>query len=253
MKYILILLGTIYKLYFALVFFVTLTLTYPIFKFFLKRGSQYEKVFGLFKKVATFLQWAGLAPLKKLNNPKFPEPPYIVIANHTSHLDIVHMYSIIPSYFLFLGKSEILHWPILRIFFKGMNIPVNRENLRKSTEAKMLASEKLKEGINLAIFPEGGIYGGAPALNRFKNGAFKLAIEHQAAIIPVTFLNNWQRMGDDVFFSGSALPGISKAIIHPPITTTGMTQKDLIPLHKRCADIIEKPLRERYPSKFKSK
>jgi 1-acyl-sn-glycerol-3-phosphate acyltransferase len=253
MKFILILLGIIYKLYFALVFFLTLTLTYPYFKFLLKRGSQYEKVFGLFKKVAAFLQWVGLAPLKKLNNPPFPEPPYIVIANHTSHLDIVHMYSIIPSYFLFLGKSEILHWPILRIFFKGMNIPVNRENLRKSTEAKMLASEKLKEGINLAIFPEGGIYGGAPKLNPFKNGAFKLAIEHKATIIPVTFLNNWKRMGDDVFFSENALPGIAKAIIHPPIITSGMNQKDLIPLRKRCADIIEKPLKERYPTKFESK
>ena len=253
MKYILVLLGTIYKFYFALVFFVTLTLTYPFFKFLLKRGSQYEKVFRLFKIVATFLQWVGLAPLKKLNHPPFPNPPFIVIANHTSHLDIVQMYSIIPSYFLFLGKSEILHWPILRIFFKGMNIPVNRENLRKSTEAQKIASEKLKEGINLAIFPEGGIYGGAPVLNPFKNGAFKLAIEHQATIIPVTFINNWKRMGDDVFFSGSALPGISKAIIHPPIITTGLNQKDLIPLRKRCADIIEKPLRERYPTRFNSK
>ena len=115
MKYILVLLGTIYKFYFALVFFVTLTLTYPFFKFLLKRGSQYEKVFRLFKIVATFLQWVGLAPLKKLNHPPFPNPPFIVIANHTSHLDIVQMYSIIPSYFLFLSihqnmpLDQILH------------------------------------------------------------------------------------------------------------------------------------------------
>ena len=76
MKYFLVLISAIYKLYFALVFFLTLTITYPFFKFLLKRGSQYDKVFGLFKKVATFLQWVGLAPLKKLNHPSFPDPPY---------------------------------------------------------------------------------------------------------------------------------------------------------------------------------
>ncbi|RLD21485.1 MAG: hypothetical protein DRI54_09130 [Bacteroidetes bacterium] len=51
MKYFLVLLGTLYKFHFALVFFVTLTIIYPFFKFLLRRGNQYDKVFGLFKKV----------------------------------------------------------------------------------------------------------------------------------------------------------------------------------------------------------
>lgn len=242
----------VFRLYFGLVFFTALLITYPLFKFYIKRGRRYDRVFGLFKVLSIIIQWLGLVPAKVIERQNFPSPPYIVVANHASYLDIVHMYSVIPSYFLFLGKSELLHWPIVRIFFKGMNIPVSRNNLRKSTEALLISSEKLSEGKNIIIFPEGGIFPGAPCLKPFKNGAFKLAIKHQVSIVPVTFLNNWKYLGDEHPIWGRARPGLAKVIIHEPIKTKGLDLKDLIPLRKECFNIIEKPLRDRYPSKFKS-
>ena len=36
------------------------------------------------------------------------------------------MYNVVPEYFLFMGKYELLKWPLFNIFFKGMNIAVNR-------------------------------------------------------------------------------------------------------------------------------
>ena len=38
------------------------------------------------------------------------------------------MYNVIPEYFLFMGKYELLRWPLFKIFFKDMNIAVNRGN-----------------------------------------------------------------------------------------------------------------------------
>ena len=56
-----------------------------------------------------------------------PEGPYIIVANHTSYLDIFFMYSMLPKHpFVFLGKSEILTYPIIRTYFKNLNIPVFR-------------------------------------------------------------------------------------------------------------------------------
>jgi 1-acyl-sn-glycerol-3-phosphate acyltransferase len=135
-----------FRLYFAGVFFLVLLLTYPIFKLLIKRGERYTAVFALFKKVSLVIQWLGLVPVKIVKKEHFPDPPFIAIANHASYLDIVHMYSVIPNYFLFLGKSELLHWPIIRIFFKGMNIPVDRKNYKRSMQALMDASDRLKEG-----------------------------------------------------------------------------------------------------------
>ncbi len=250
MKYLLLIPRVLYRVYFIFVFFFVMIVAYPIFKFWIKRGAQYHKVFLLEKKVALVIQWLGLAPQIIISDNKFPPPPYIVVSNHTSYLDIVHMYTLIPDFYLFLGKSEILRWPIIKIFFKGMNIPVKRGSIRASKEAQEMADSKLKIGKSLCIFPEGGIKGGAPLLNLFKNGAFKLAIKNNVPIVPITLLNNWKLMGDANFFYDSSHPGFSKTIVHESIPTTELNEKDLIFLRNKCKDIIEAPLKSRYPKYF---
>jgi 1-acyl-sn-glycerol-3-phosphate acyltransferase len=250
MKYLLLIPRLLYKVYFALVFFIIMILSYPIFKYWIKRGAQYDKVFQLEKKIALILQYMGLAPLKIESKSTFPPPPYIVLSNHTSYLDIVHMYTIIPDFYLFLGKSEILHWPIIKIFFKGMNIPVERGSIRASKKAQELADNKLKNGKCLMIYPEGGIFKGAPRVQKFKNGAFTLAINNNVPIVPVTFLNNWRIMDDSSVLWGFSRPGIAKAIVHESIDTTTMNEKDLISLRNKCKKIIEEPLALRYPKYF---
>ena len=77
MNYILALPRFLYKVYFAIVFFVVMILSYPIFKYWIKRGAQYHKVFLLEKKIALIIQYLGLAPLKIEKKSEFPPPPYI--------------------------------------------------------------------------------------------------------------------------------------------------------------------------------
>jgi len=101
MKYILALPRFLFKIYFVIIFFMVMIISYPIFKYWIKRGAQYQKVFLLEKKIAFVLQWLGLVPQKVVSNAGFPSPPYIVIANHNSYLDIVHMYTLVPDFYLF--------------------------------------------------------------------------------------------------------------------------------------------------------
>jgi 1-acyl-sn-glycerol-3-phosphate acyltransferase len=101
------------------------------------------------------------------------------------------------------------------------------------------------------LFPEGGIFDGAPRLKPFRNGAFKLAIKHEVKIVPITFLNNWKYLGDQNPLFGNGRPGISKVIIHPPVSTLGLDLNDVVPLRNECYEVIETPLRNRYPSRFR--
>ena len=61
--------------------------------------------------------------VRNVQSAELPDGPYIIVANHTSYLDIFFMYSMLPKHpFVFLGKSEILTYPIIRTYFKNLNI-----------------------------------------------------------------------------------------------------------------------------------
>jgi 1-acyl-sn-glycerol-3-phosphate acyltransferase len=154
------------------------------------------------------------------------DKPFIVCANHTSNLDIAAITGIMHGNFAFLGKEELLQNPVLSIFFKTIDIPVNRESKIASFRAFKKADEYLQDGLSLVIFPEGKIgYEYPPILHPFKNGPFRLAIDRGIPIIPVTIDRLWELMWDDGFEYGSK-PGVRTLFVHTPIETTGMTTDD---------------------------
>ncbi|WP_430996812.1 lysophospholipid acyltransferase family protein, partial [Klebsiella pneumoniae] len=122
-----------------------------------------------------------------------------------------------------MGKDELLDNPLLRIFFETIDIPLNRDSKISAFKAFKKGEEYLKQGISLVIFPEGKIgedY--PPVLHEFKNGPFRLAIERQIPIIPVSMVNNWKKMWDDGSKYGTR-PGICDICIHSPVLTEGLS------------------------------
>jgi 1-acyl-sn-glycerol-3-phosphate acyltransferase len=237
-------LGWIYRIYFALVFFASLFVLYPFFWYLLNDEKRHPRAFKLKRKWAYFLSIASLAPLKvkRPKDFKLPPPPYIICANHTSFLDIIYMYIMFPDLFLFMGKKELLKWPLFGIFFRKMDIAVDRSNPRAAVESLKLVSAEIQKGKSFALFPEGTIPATVPVMKSFKNGAFTVAIENQVPIIPVTFLTNHEILAENP--SGIARPGIARVIIHNPVETKGLTSEDLIPLRTQLFDIIKAGLDE---------
>jgi len=252
MRFLLGILTNLWKLYIGIVFSVFAILLYPLFLVVLINSSWKKYSFRLFVVWSWMMRIFCFYHVRCVKRAELPEGPYIIVANHASYLDIFFMYSILPKHpFVFLGKSEILTYPIIRTYFKNLNIPVYRNQIRKIRMSYVLASKAVQEGWSLVIFPEGTMpMVDIPKMAPFKNGAFKIAKEVNIPIVPLTFTNNYRLFSDPTMFYGPARPGISNFYLHPYISKEEVSRLTFSELKQKCFEIIEEPLRKRYPELY---
>jgi 1-acyl-sn-glycerol-3-phosphate acyltransferase len=115
-----------------------------------------------------------------------PGQSCILLSNHVSNLDPPVLFAVVPGMMSFLLKRELMSIPLLgKAMTMGRFVPVarshSREDARKSTEA---AAEALRAGFSIMIFPE-GTRSSDGRLLPFKKGAFFLAMETGAPLVPV--------------------------------------------------------------------
>jgi 1-acyl-sn-glycerol-3-phosphate acyltransferase len=158
--------------------------------------------------------------LKFTKKSTLPKGPYIICSNHASYLDIFILYAVMPQHkFLFLGKSEILNYPLMKTYFKKLHIPVYRTDRVKAAKSFIQAKREVERGWSLMIFPEGTIpENNLPQMIPFKDGAFQLAKHCNVPIIPITFQNNYLLFSEPHQWKLSARPGFAKIQIHDYIT-----------------------------------
>lgn len=167
---------------------------------------------------------------------------YMLVANHTSMTDIMLMLAICPNPFVFVGKKELTKIPIFGFFYKRSCILVDRNSSKSRFEVFQRAQKRLSQGLSICIFPEGGVPDDENVLlDEFKDGAFRLAIDHQIPIVPMTFADNKKRFSF-TFFSGS--PGRMRAKVHTFIPTEGLTQDDKKELKDKTREVIYRQLLE---------
>ncbi|NBN98397.1 MAG: 1-acyl-sn-glycerol-3-phosphate acyltransferase [Flavobacteriia bacterium] len=239
----------LWKIYIAVFFFFWGILLFPFFCFLILFPSLKKQSFKVFIVWSYALRFCCFYPIRKITYEPIPEGPYIIVANHTSYLDIFFMYSILPKHaFMFMGKSEILSYPLVNIYFKSMNVPVDRGNKSQSSRAFLGALKAYSEGYSIAIFPEGTFpTEDLPKMLPFKLGAFKLAKQMNAPILPLTFINNYQLFSDPTDWLGPARPGLATVHIHPLITKDKIEQCSAEELREECFKIIEKPFNIQEP------
>ena len=245
----------LWKCYVAVIFVIFAVALYPFFWVLLSNKKWKKISFRLFVFWSWMMRVFCFYRVKKVLDSPIPEGPYIVVANHSSYLDIFFMYSILPKHpFLFLGKGEILSYPIIRTYFKGLNIPVYRKDRSKAATSFILAKKAVKEGWSLVIFPEGGIPDeGSPAMIPFKKGAFKLAKALDVPIIPITFTNHYTLFSDPTEILGPARPGVSKVFIHEAITAEAIAEMTELELLNVCFHKINESLVKENPGLIHNK
>ena len=245
--------GLIWKLYIALVFFIFALLFYPLFWVLQLKSAWRKHGFQIFILWSWLLRIFCFYPVRiKLNSP-LPKAPFIIVANHTSYLDIFLLPSILPQHpFAFLGKAEILKYPIVRTYFKALNIPVYRKNKAKAGQALVQAKKAMEDGWSIVIFPEGTIpEEHIHQMIPFKNGAFRLAKNLNVPVLPLTFTQNFHLFSDPTQLLGPAHPGVVEVHIHPYIPTEEVAATSLEEISEKCFHLIEAPIRAAHPELFK--
>jgi len=249
MRIVLGVLSLLWKLHIAVVFLVTAVFFYPLILPFLFSDKGKLKSFQLFVAWSWAVRIFCFYFVKRKLISEIPNEPYIIVANHASYLDIFLLYSIMSKQpFLFLGKSEILSYPLIKTYFKRLNIPIYRSSPVKSARALVTAAREVKKGWSLVIFPEGGIPDlDNPKMIEFKEGAFQLAKNLKVPIVPMTFTNNHKLFSDPTQILGLARPGVSHVYIHPFISSEEIEQMTQQELKEKCFNVINEPLLKCYP------
>lgn len=125
---------------------------------------------------------------------------YIVICNHRSLLDPPLSSPAIPGPNKTIAKVEMARIPIFGILYRRGSVLVDRKNeeSRRASFGKM--KEVLEMGLHMCIYPEGTRNKTNEPLQRFHDGAFRLAIDTGKPIIPALLFNTDKVFPRKTFF-----------------------------------------------------
>ena len=144
-----------------------------------------------------------------------PARPCIFMANHVSNLDPPILLPTLPFRTAFFIKRSLIKIPVLGLGMRlGDFIPVDRDGrLESARESVQVANRVLASGVNISTFPE-GTRSRSGKLLPFKKGAFFLAMESGAPVVPISI---W---GSEHMMTKGSLrikPGTAHLTFHPPL------------------------------------
>lgn len=156
-----------------------------------------------------------------------PEVSYVFASNHRSYLDTAALFRYTGRRMGLVAKKELLKAPIMGQGMSFVNIiAIDRSNPERALESMQKAREVLEDGFSFGVFVE-GTRAMPGELMPFKKGAFHLAIQTGAPIVPVAIKNSDWMMGKK---TGVAFPGEIEMVLLPPIATEGTSGDDVMEL-----------------------
>ncbi|MEM1269558.1 MAG: lysophospholipid acyltransferase family protein [Bacteroidota bacterium] len=164
-----------------------------------------------------------------------PKHPYVVVSNHLSNAD-VPVISRLPWDMKWIAKEGLFKMPIVGwVMTWAGDIPVNRRDKRSGVLALQKARWYLERNSSVMFFPE-GTRSRTGQLQRFKDGAFTVAIKAGVPILPMVVDGTQDCLPKNDWKFGAA-PNIRLRIL-PPVETTGLTAEDVPELKERVRSLI---------------
>ena len=163
------------------------------------------------------------------------EGPYIFMSNHQGSFDIFALLGHLPFQFKWLAKKELFAIPFFGWTMAAAGyISIDRGGTRKTVEAMNEAAEKIREGMSVAIFPEGSRSPDG-TIQPFKKGGFTLAIKSKVPIVPIAISGSREIMPKEKL---TALSGEIRMRIGHPIETGDCFMKDRNSLMEKVRESI---------------
>lgn len=121
-----------------------------------------------------------------------PKEPSIVIANHSSLIDIPLIYMSCTSNLRMLAKREIFWVPFMGwAIWASNNVKIHRGHRDSAKKAKAALQKRLQEGHQIFLAPE-GTRSASGCLLPFKSGAFRIAAEQRVPIYVLALYKPWE-------------------------------------------------------------
>lgn len=232
----------LYRVWFYVLVALPILIMFPVLIIAISKDSWYPFFFKLARFWAKFIL-TGMGFRWKIEREEEMEKgkSYMFIANHTSMTDIMLMLVCVKNNpFVFVGKKELAKIPLFGFFYRKTNILVDRNDAKSRQAVFLRAQRRLQQGLSICIFPEGLVPEEDIVLANFKDGAFRLAINHQIPVVPITFYDNKKRFSY-TFFSGG--PGKMRVKVHKFLYPEGKTTQDTRAYNEEARNIILEELK----------
>ena len=151
---------------------------------------------------------------------------FVLVANHASYLDGPLLFAAMPVPIGFVVKGELENNPVLAPLLGALGAEfVHRLDHERSVADVASLAERLKEGNPLGFFPEGTLHR-MPGLLPFRLGAFSVAVDAHASVVPVTIAGSRTALRDGQWIPR---PGTVSVRIAPPIAPPDTQNPDVPP------------------------
>ena len=115
-----------------------------------------------------------------------PNQSYVFMTNHQSVFDTAVLIATLPVSWRFVAKRELTWIPVFGWALRAAgHVIIDRRRRDKAIRSLKQASERIRRGTNVAVFPE-GTRSRTGELGEFKSGGFYLAIQAGVPILPAS-------------------------------------------------------------------
>ncbi len=166
--------------------------------------------------------------------------PAVFIFNHQSGIDVLLLCKLLRRDMVGIAKQEMRRNPIFGpAFALAGTVFIDRFNREKAIQAMEPAVDALRQGLSIAIAPE-GTRSPTPRLGRFKKGAFHLAMAARVPIVPIVFRNALDALPKHAIV---VRPATVEVVVQPPISTKRWTAErlddEIAAIHRRYEETLD--------------
>jgi len=218
-----------------ILFFVDLLFTIIFFPFDKKRKLVHAQCFWWADAIIAMNPFWNLR-VEGLENID-PKKTYIMVANHQSMADIIVMYKT-HMQFKWVAKESLFKLPFLGWCLSlGKHIKLTRGEFSSIKKVYREAARWLRKGISVLFFPE-GTRSDTDEMNKFQNGAFKLAIKEKFPILPISIHGTREAIPKGSWIFKTKVSGSLRVL--PPIDIEDLRIKDFVTLKNLVYNKLEK-------------
>ena len=161
--------------------------------------------------------------------------PYVFMSNHVSHADSPALALVIPHPLHWVFKRELANIPVFGwVLLACGQIMVDRSDRERSRAILDEAFAGLSGNSSVMIYPE-GTRSRDGALQPFKKGGFRMALQAGLPIVPVRVSGTREVVAADTLVIN---PGTVRVAIFPPVETRGKTPDDIPELMARVREAM---------------